>query len=43
VERIAEFLAARTAAEHPGRDVEVRAYEGVMKGALASVGHLHVL
>jgi 6-pyruvoyl-tetrahydropterin synthase len=35
VERIAEYLAAETAAAHPGEAVEVRAYEGVMKGALA--------
>lgn len=35
VEEIAEHLAGRVAAEHPGRRVEVRAYEGVMKGALA--------
>ncbi len=37
VERIAEHLAARTAAEQPDSRVEVRAYEGVMKGALAAV------
>jgi 6-pyruvoyl-tetrahydropterin synthase len=35
VERIAEHLAAQCAAQRPGRTVEVRAYEGVMKGALA--------
>jgi 6-pyruvoyl-tetrahydropterin synthase len=35
VERIAEHLAAHSAAQRPGRAVEVRAYEGVMKGALA--------
>lgn len=35
VEEIAEHLAGRIAAERPGRKVEVRAYEGVMKGALA--------
>jgi 6-pyruvoyl-tetrahydropterin synthase len=35
VERIAEYLAAGTAAQHPGSSVEIRAYEGVMKGALA--------
>ena len=35
VERIAEHLAARSSAVRPGRAVEVRAYEGVMKGALA--------
>lgn len=35
VERIAEHLAAQVAAERPGMPVEVRAYEGVMKGAIA--------
>ena len=35
VERIAEHIAERVAGEWPGREVEVRAYEGVMKGALA--------
>ncbi|MBL6752546.1 MAG: 6-carboxytetrahydropterin synthase [Nevskia sp.] len=35
VERIAEHLALRIAAAQPGRAVEVRAYEGVMKGAVA--------
>lgn len=38
VERIAEHLAARIAAERPGMKIEVRAYEGVMKGALACQG-----
>jgi 6-pyruvoyl-tetrahydropterin synthase len=38
VERIAEHLAARIAQQHPGREIEVRAYEGVMKGALARAG-----
>ena len=38
VERIAEHLAAQVAAERPGAKVEVRAYEGVMKGAIAAVG-----
>jgi len=38
VERIAEHLAAHSAAQHPGQAVEVRAYEGVMKGAIAAVG-----
>jgi 6-pyruvoyl-tetrahydropterin synthase len=38
VERIAEHLAARTAAEHASAAVEVRAYEGVMKGAVARAG-----
>lgn len=35
VEEIAEHLASQIAAERPGQRVEVRAYEGVMKGALA--------
>lgn len=35
VEEIAEHLAGRIAAGRPGQRVEVRAYEGVMKGALA--------
>jgi 6-pyruvoyl-tetrahydropterin synthase len=35
VERIAEYLVTDTAAQHPGGSVEIRAYEGVMKGALA--------
>ena len=35
VERIAEHLAARCAAQRPGRALQVRAYEGVMKGAVA--------
>lgn len=35
VERIAEHLARRCAAERPGAEIEVRAYEGVMKGAIA--------
>ncbi|MBI2383346.1 MAG: 6-carboxytetrahydropterin synthase [Gammaproteobacteria bacterium] len=38
VEHIAEHLAAQVAAERPGAKVEVRAYEGVMKGAVAKVG-----
>ena len=37
VERIAEHLAWVAAARCPGRDVEVRAYEGVMKGAVGRV------
>lgn len=37
VERIAEYLAAQIAAQHPGQAVDVRAYEGVMKGAAAGV------
>jgi len=35
VEEIAEHLATRVAATVPGRQVSVRAYEGVMKGAMA--------
>lgn len=35
VERIAEHIAARVAEDRPRLPVEVRAYEGVMKGALA--------
>jgi 6-pyruvoyl-tetrahydropterin synthase len=35
VECIAEHLADRAAAARPGRAVSVRAYEGVMKGAIA--------
>lgn len=38
VERIAEHLAAQVAAEMPGEKIEVRAYEGVMKGAIATAG-----
>ena len=38
VERIAEHLAAQVAGERSGAKVEVRAYEGVMKGAVASAG-----
>lgn len=37
VERIAGHLARRVAARRPAAAVEVRAYEGVMKGALARV------
>jgi 6-pyruvoyl-tetrahydropterin synthase len=35
VEEIAEHLADHVAAARPGRSIEVRAYEGVMKGAIA--------
>jgi len=35
VECIAAELAQRTAAAHPGQNVSIRAYEGVMKGARA--------
>ncbi|MES2682187.1 MAG: 6-carboxytetrahydropterin synthase [Pseudomonadota bacterium] len=35
VEEIAEHLASQIAASRPGQTVAVRAYEGVMKGALA--------
>ncbi|MBX6419643.1 MAG: 6-carboxytetrahydropterin synthase [Nevskia sp.] len=38
VERIAAHLARRVAAQRPGAAVEVRAYEGVMKGAVARAG-----
>lgn len=38
VEEIAEHLASRIAAERPGQQIAVRAYEGVMKGALARRG-----
>ena|SRR5689334_20378719 len=38
VERIAEHLCMQVAAERPGSKVEVRAYEGVMKGAIATAG-----
>ena len=38
VERIAEHLVAQVAAGRPGERIEVRAYEGVMKGAIASAG-----
>jgi 6-pyruvoyl-tetrahydropterin synthase len=37
VERIAEHLAAQSAPQRPGRALEVRAYEGVMKGAVAAL------
>jgi 6-pyruvoyl-tetrahydropterin synthase len=37
VERLAEHLAAGAAAQRPGCAIEVRAYEGVMKGAIARV------
>lgn len=38
VENIAEHLAAQVAVERPGTQVEVRAYEGIMKGAVAVAG-----
>jgi hypothetical protein len=38
VERIAEHLATRIAGDRPGQKIEVRAYEGVMKGAVATAG-----
>ncbi len=37
VERIAEHIAARIAEERPQTKIEVRAYEGVMKGAVAAI------
>lgn len=36
VERIAEHLVQKLAGERPGTKLEVRAYEGVMKGAIAT-------
>jgi 6-pyruvoyl-tetrahydropterin synthase len=36
VERIAEHIAEQTAVLRPGRAIEVRAYEGVHKGAIAT-------
>jgi len=38
VERIAEHVAAQVAEDRPGVKIEVRAYEGVMKGAIATAG-----
>ena len=38
VERIAEHVCGQVAAERPGATIEVRAYEGVMKGAIATSG-----
>lgn len=38
VERISEHLAALACARRPGARIEVRAYEGVMKGAMARAG-----
>jgi 6-pyruvoyl-tetrahydropterin synthase len=38
VERIAEHIAARVAEEKPRMKIEVRAYEGVMKGATSTAG-----
>ncbi|MEK6805694.1 MAG: 6-carboxytetrahydropterin synthase [Pseudomonadota bacterium] len=38
VERIAEHLAQKVAAERPRMKIEVRAYEGVHKGAVARAG-----
>ncbi len=38
VEHIAAHIAGRVAADHPGRRVRVRAYEGVGKGAIAEAG-----
>lgn len=39
VENIADHIACELAARHPGRMVEVRAYEGVGKGAIATRSH----
>lgn len=38
VERIAEHIAARVAEDKPRMKIEVRAFEGVMKGAIATAG-----
>jgi len=38
VEKLARYIAQAVHAEHPGRQVEVRAYEGVLKGAVARAG-----
>ena len=38
VERIAEHIAARVAEDRPKMPIEVRAYEGVMKGAVSVLG-----
>jgi 6-pyruvoyl-tetrahydropterin synthase len=38
VERIAEYIAVRNSIAGPAQEIEVRAYEGVMKGAVA---HAH--
>ncbi|WP_346839264.1 6-carboxytetrahydropterin synthase [Microbulbifer sp. SAOS-129_SWC] len=36
VEQLAQYIAVQIAAEEPGRQVTVRAYEGIGKGAIAS-------
>lgn len=36
VEQLAQYIAEELATAHPGRDVRVRAYEGIGKGAVAS-------
>ncbi|WP_250464553.1 6-carboxytetrahydropterin synthase [Microbulbifer litoralis] len=38
VEQLAQYIAGQIAAEQPGARVEVRAYEGLGKGAIASAG-----
>lgn len=38
VEQIAQFIADQQASQHPGSSVEVRAYEGVAKGAIGRRG-----
>lgn len=38
VEKLAAYIARTIHAEQPGRKVEVRAYEGVLKGAVARAG-----
>ncbi|MBB5213209.1 6-carboxytetrahydropterin synthase [Microbulbifer hydrolyticus] len=36
VEQLAQYIADQLAAEHPGQEVRVRAFEGIGKGAVAS-------
>ncbi|WP_078084914.1 6-carboxytetrahydropterin synthase [Microbulbifer mangrovi] len=36
VEQLAQYIADQLAAAHPGRKIQVRAYEGIGKGAIAS-------
>jgi len=36
VEQLAQYMADQLATAHPGRDIRVRAYEGIGKGAVAS-------
>ncbi|WGL17507.1 6-carboxytetrahydropterin synthase [Microbulbifer bruguierae] len=39
VEQLAQYIADQLASAHPGRDIRVRAYEGIGKGAIASAKH----